>query len=191
MESWDLEGITLEYDEDTHTYIADGIIVPSVTQIIKDKLGNKYSTVAPEVLKRASIRGTAIHKSIEDYCTQGIEDTSPELKDFKFLQRYYKFKPIKNEIPVVIVKDGIPVTAGRMDLVIEIDNSIAIADIKTTATLDKEYLAYQLNLYRIGLKQSYGIEATKLYGIHLKDGKRKLVDIPVNEALAWLLLERS
>lgn len=70
MESWDLEGITLEYDEDTHTYIADGIIVPSVTQIIKDKLGNKYSTVAPEVLKRASIRGTAIHKSIEDYCTQ-------------------------------------------------------------------------------------------------------------------------
>ena len=61
----------------------------------------------------------------------------------------------------------------------------ALADIKTTSTLDKEYLAYQLNLYRLGYMQSYDEEITKLYGVHLRDDKRKFVEIPINEGIAW------
>ena len=56
---------------------------------------------------------------------------------------------------------------------------LAVADIKTTSVLDKEYLVYQLNLYRIGLEQSYDYKIDSLYGIHLRDGKRKLVPIPI------------
>ena len=73
-----------------------------------------------------------------------------------------------------------------MDLILkDVNEERVIADIKTTATLDKEYLAYQLNLYRVGYMQSYGEDIAQLYGVHLREDKRKLVKIPINEGAAW------
>ena len=190
MESWNLNGYTLEYDDDTHTYLVDGVIVPSVTQVLKVKFGGMYESVAPEVLKKAGERGTAVHKSIEDYCTKGIDLGTTEVRHFRFLKNYYDLKPVKNEIPIIVCKDDIPVTAGRLDMILDIGGDRAVADIKTTSTLNKEYLAYQLNLYRIGVLQCYPYlgDITKLYGIHIREDKRKLVEIPVNEGIAWDIL---
>lgn len=190
MESWNLNGYTLEYDDDTHTYLVDGVIVPSVTQVLKVKFGGMYESVAPEVLKKAGERGTAVHKSIEDYCTKGIDLGTTEVRHFRFLKNYYDLKPVKNEIPIIVCKDDIPVTAGRLDMILDIGGDRAVADIKTTSTLNKEYLAYQLNLYRLGVLQCYPDlgAITKLYGIHIREDKRKLVEIPVNEGVAWDIL---
>lgn len=190
MESWNLNGYTLEYDDDTHTYLVDGVIVPSVTQVLKVKFGGMYESVAPEVLKKAGERGTAVHKSIEDYCTKGIDLGTTEVRHFRFLKNYYDLKPVKNEIPIIVCKDDIPVTAGRLDMILDIGDDRAVADIKTTFTLNKEYLAYQLNLYRLGVLQCYPDlgAITKLYGIHIREDKRKLVEIPVNEGVAWDIL---
>lgn len=193
MESWNLNGYTLEYDDDTHTYLVDGVIVPSVTQVLKVKFGGMYESVAPEVLKKAGERGTAVHKSIEDYCTKGIDLGTTEVRHFRFLKTYYDLKPVKNEIPIIVCKDDIPVTAGRLDMILDIGGDRAVADIKTTSTLNKEYLAYQLNLYRLGVLQCYPDlgAITKLYGIHIREDKRKLVEIPVNEGIAWSILGRE
>ena len=188
METWELNGVTLEYDDDTHTYLVDGVIVPSVTQVLGLKFGSKYDHVDPETLERACNYGTAVHKAVENYCTLGIDDGSREIRNYRFLKSYYDIKPIKNEIPIIIFADDIPLVAGRLDMVAEIKGAVAIADIKTTSTLDKEYLGYQLNLYRIGLKQCYGIEATALYGIHLRPDKRKVVDIPISETFAYSMI---
>lgn len=188
METWKLNGITLEYDDDTHTYLADGVIVPSVTQVLGVKFGTKYDYVNPEILQRACNYGTAVHKAIENYCTMGTDDGSRELRDFKFLQSRYHINPIKNEIPVILFVDNKPITAGRLDMVAEVNGEVAVADIKTTSTLDKEYLGYQLNLYRLGLRQCYGIEATALYGIHLRPDKRKVVSIPIKETFAYAIV---
>jgi hypothetical protein len=190
MESWNLNGYTLEYDDDTHTYLVDGVIVPSVTQVLKVKFGGMYESVAPEVLRKAGERGTAVHKSIEDYCTKGIDLGTTEVRHFRFLKNYYDLKPVKNEIPIIVCKDDIPVTAGRLDMILDIGGDRAVADIKTTSTLNKEYLAYQLNLYRLGVLQCYPDlgTITKLYGIHIREDKRKLVEIPVNEGVAWDIL---
>ena len=191
MESWNLNGYTLEYDDDTHTYLVDGVIVPSVTQVLKVKFGGMYENVAPEVLRKAGERGTAVHKSIEDYCTKGIDLGTTEVRHFRFLKNYYDLKPVKNEIPIIVCKDDIPVTAGRLDMILDIGDDRAVADIKTTSTLNKEYLAYQLNLYRIGVLQCYPYlgDVTKLYGIHIREDKRKLVEIPVNEGIAWDIID--
>jgi len=35
VESWEIAGRTLEFIEETHTYIYDGVILPSITQILK------------------------------------------------------------------------------------------------------------------------------------------------------------
>lgn len=191
MESWKINFYTVEYDDDTHTYLVDGVIVPSVTQVLNEKFGGKYAQVNPGTLERAAIRGTTIHKAIEDYC-KGDEElvATKEVRNFRFLQKHYKFNVLENETPIVITKEGNPIAAGRLDLVLDINGITALADIKTVSSLDKEYLAYQLNLYRIGYMQSYGTEIKELYGVHLRDDKRKFIKIPLDEGRAWDILEQ-
>ena len=92
---------------------------------------------------------------------------------------------IENEVPVILFDDGEPIAAGRLDLVLKMGDQIGGADIKRTSTLDKEYLGYQLNLYRIAYKQSYGVEWEFLKGVHLRESVRKFVDIPINEKPTW------
>ena len=67
IESWNIAGGLLEYIDESHTYVYNGVILPSITQILKIKFGNKYDGVSENVLKRASDKGTAVHKAIEDY----------------------------------------------------------------------------------------------------------------------------
>jgi hypothetical protein len=189
IETFSINNYTLEYDDESHTYIVDGVIVPSVTQILGVKFGNKYAGVNRSTLERAANRGTAIHEAIENFCRYGKDSELKEVHNFRFLAVYYEFRVFENETPIIIAKDGTPIAAGRLDLILDIKGDTAIADIKTTATLDKEYLAYQLNLYRIGYMQSYGIEITQLYGVHLREDKRKLVNIPVNEGIAWDIID--
>lgn len=189
MESWTIKGKILEFDSETHSYIYDGILLPSVTQVIKCKFGDKYNGVSARVLKNASERGTYIHKAIEDYCKEGADDGSIEVHNFNFLMKAHKLDPIDNEVPIVIFRNGEPICAGRLDLVLDNGKVLALGDIKTTATLDKEYLAYQLNLYRIGYTQCYEKEIGALYGIHLKDDKRKVVKLPIKEELCQAIIE--
>lgn len=194
MESWSIKGHTLEYDDDEHIYLVDGVIVPSITQILQVKFKNKYDKIDPDVLSRAAERGTAIHKAIEDYCNIGVVKCK-EASNFRFLECRYNFTPIENESPVILFKHDKPVAAGRFDLLLYIDNEVALADIKTTSTLDKTYLAYQLNLYKLAYEQCYlytkiNRPIKTLYGIHLREDKRKMVEIPVNESIAWDILEQ-
>jgi CRISPR/Cas system-associated exonuclease Cas4 (RecB family) len=140
-------------------------------------------------MKRASERGTRVHKAIENYCIAGEEDGSEELRNYKFLAKHYNFKAIMNEVPIILEKDDRPVCAGRLDLVLNIDGAYAVADIKITATLDKDYLTYQLNIYRLALMQNVDINIAKLYGLHIRENKRKFVEIPINERIAWELIE--
>ena len=96
---------------------------------------------------------------------------------------------LDNEVPVILFKDGVPIGAGRLDLVLSVDGELGLGDIKRTSVLDKDYLAYQLNLYRIAYQQCYDKEITFLNGIHLKDDIRKVVKIPINEELTWELVD--
>lgn len=184
MESYDIKGRILEYDSDTHTYLVDGIIVSSVTQLLNKKFGHKYDEVSDSTLRLAADRGTMIHKAIEDFCN-GIESNISEVRDFAFLMNYYNFGVMENELPIIVDLGG-HTYAGRLDLILSFDGDLAVCDIKTTSTLDREYLGHQLNLYRLGAIQSYGFDIQKLYGIHLKNGKRKLVPIPIKEE-QWLV----
>lgn len=187
----EINGHTLEFFEDEHLYLVDGVIVPSITQILSFKFGKKYAHVRKDVLERAAKDGTAVHEAIESYCKTGEECDLPELRNFKFLQRQYNFEVLDNEVPVILFDicrpDNPPIAAGRLDLVLR-NGCLVLADIKRTSTLDKEYLAYQLNLYRIAYMQDYGSDVQGLRGIHLRGDVRKYVSIPINEVMAWKLV---
>ena len=189
METFEIKGGVLEYIDETHTYIYNGIVLPSITQILRVRFGRKYDGIPQEVLERASAKGTALHKAIEAFEKHGIEGDALELRNYKFLKRMHGFQCIDNEVPVVLFDDdGAAVACGRLDLVITEGNQIGLADIKRTATLDKEYLACQLNLYRIAYQQCYGQNIAFLRGIHLRNEVRKYVCLPINEDLAKTIL---
>ena len=185
-----IAGHELEFIEDGHVYLVDGIIVPSITQILKASLTDKYEHVSKEVLTRAAQRGTETHKAIENWCRTGDDDGSKEVRNFRFLQRSFGFEVLENETPVILSVRDEPVAAGRLDLVIKMAGKIGGADIKRTSSLDKEYLAYQLNMYRIAYRQCYGIEWEFLRGIQLRDDVRKFVEIPIAEELTWNLVNK-
>ena len=48
----------IEFIEETHTYLLDGVIIPSVSEIISD---DTYASIPPHILQFAATRGKAIH----------------------------------------------------------------------------------------------------------------------------------
>lgn len=190
METFSIKGGTLEFFPETHTYLYDGLMLPSVSRILGTKYKNEYASVPPAVLDNAAQRGTAVHKAIENYNNSGYDDGSKAVRNFKFLQKQYGFEVLDSELPIVIFKDDMPIACGRLDMTMLIDGQTGIADIKTVSSLNKEKIAYQLNLYRIGLMQSYGVDAKFLKIIHLRDGIRKVIDSPINEGMTWELIEK-
>ena len=45
METFNIKGGTLEFLPETHTYLYDGLMLPSVTQILGVKYKNDYASV--------------------------------------------------------------------------------------------------------------------------------------------------
>ena len=185
-EIYQVAGHDLEYFDLTHEYLVDGIKVPSVTQMLKHKFGGKYGGVNDATLARAAEAGTEVHEAIEEYCATGFERDLPEVHNFRFLERQYRFMVTDIEVPLILFDGTEPIAAGRCDLVMEMDGMVGGADIKRTAALDRDYLAHQLNLYRIAYRQSYGVEWQFLRGVHLRgEETRKSVEIPINEDATW------
>lgn len=184
-----IKGYDIEFIEDEHIYLVDGVITPSITQIMKTKFGGKYDGVNQQVLKRASELGTLVHKEIEQYEQQGIEGNTKELRNYKTLKKLYGFECIDNEVPLILFKDGNPVACGTTDLVLQKDGKTGLGDIKRTSALDKEYLAYQLNLYRLAYQQCHDVQIDFLIGLHLRGDTRRCVDIPINEQIAWEIVD--
>lgn len=189
QENWNIKGHVVEFLEDEHIYLCDGVILPSITQILKVKFKSKYDGVPQEVLQKASERGTAVHQAIEDYERYKLDDKGcTELGNYKFLKKAYKFECLDNEVPVILFKNDKPIACGRLDLVLEENGETGLGDIKRTSVLDKDYLKYQLNLYRIAYQQCYGTEIKFLRGLHLRNDIRKYIPIPINEKVALDLL---
>lgn len=181
MDSWQIKGHTIEYLEDIHCYLCDGVILPGITSILKDKFGAKYDGIPEYILKRAAEKGTYMHSAIQNYEELGLEIDLLELENYIKLKQKYKWKCIENEKPLILFIDNKPVACGRLDMVYKIGRNLGIMDFKRTSKLDIEYLTYQLNLYRIAYEQCYDKKINELKGCHLRDKTHKIYEIPIEE----------
>ena len=178
----------ISFDKQTHTYTQDGRLLLSVTEVIKRYVfPDMYSNVPEEVLAKAADRGTATHAIIEKYIKGTL--TNEEYKENKadvdaFVNEISKHHFYLSESER-IVSDG-ELLAGTIDIIGMFNESegdrLMIADIKTTSKLNIEYLQWQLSLYSYLMCKSVGkeyiaVERPDLYGIHLRDGKCKIVKI--------------
>ena len=179
----------IEFNEATHEYFNDGKKLISVTQLMrKHGLAPDYSAVNQAVLTAKAERGTLIHKEIEQFIKKSEVGFTSELN--AFIEYIWKsgVKVIQSE--TIAFND---IVAGTADLVLEDANGDRIiADIKTTATLHKESVSWQLSIYAKLLEQ-HG--CTKGQAFHFDaDGKLKVVDIslkPIAEVERLLDCERN
>ena len=165
----------LEFVEEEHLYLLDGVIIPSVSEILHFIFKNKYANVPKSILNAKANYGTVIHKAIEQYENDQPLPNLNYIQDLNFqqyisLKHTYKIEVLEQE-KMVHFKDKY---AGRFDMIANIGNNTCLCDIKTTAELDKEYLSWQLSLY----EYAYGKKFAKLYAIWLpKKDLGKLVEI--------------
>lgn len=165
----------IDFIEQDHIYLKDGIITPSVSEILHFIFPDKYSGVPDWILERKAKYGSKIHEAIEIMEKTGevIElNTYQELS----LQQYIKLKQ-KYSIEVLEQEQMISYGydyCGRFDMIAKVGEDTCLCDIKTTAELDLEYLSWQLSFYEL----AYGKKFDKLYAIWLpKKELGQLVEI--------------
>lgn len=188
MKAWEINGHYLEFDEAEHIYICDGIIVPSVSKILKSKFDD-YACVSRSVLEQAREKGTALHEAIEIYEKTGQASDLQEFKNYLFLKKHIGFKNISNELPIIYEEDGRVLFAGQLDQIIEINGQLGINDFKRVSSPNKEKIAYQVNLYKMGYEQSYQKQIKCLSFMQLRENTRKFIQLPINEDVAKSLLK--
>lgn len=167
----------VRFDELTHRYLlfeeGGGMrLLKGVTTLMREHgLSPDYSGIAPEVLRRAAERGTAVHHLLEDYDSGKAVVDTPELKAYKRL----KLHVIASEY---LVSDN-EMIASSIDKVIHVDEStVDLGDVKTTSELHTDAVAWQLSIYKALFEaQNPGIRVRSLYGIHVRDGRAKIVQV--------------
>lgn len=178
----------IEFIERPHIYLVDGVITPSVSEILHFIFPDKYKGIDKRILNRKAEYGTKIHESIEMYeaniKTMTIEEafyTTLQAQELTYIQEasLRQYLKLKNRYKIEILEQEIMIQydkkyAGRFDMIAKINGSKCLCDIKTTAELDKEYLSWQLSYYELAIGKTFD----KLYAIWLpKKDIGQLVEI--------------
>lgn len=173
------------FDDITHSYInSEGELLIGVTSLLKKHgLSADYAGIPEDILNKAAERGSKIHKDIELFCYGEQVDMTDEVKLFSELQ----LKVAANEY---LVSDN-TLVASSIDLVLG-DNTLV--DIKTTSTLHIEPLTWQLSIYAYLFELQTKLKVPALFGLHIRNGKAKMVEIqriPAETIIELLNAERE
>lgn len=178
----------LTFNETTHEYSVDGKKLISVTQLMrKHGLAPDYTAVKSDILNAAAERGTLIHGEIEAFIKTGAIGFTAEAYSFAIYAKNKGLTDIKSEIK--LYND---IVAGTADLFYkDSDGAQVIADIKTTSTIHRDAVAWQLSIYNY----LAGNIATKAQAWHFdRDSVLKVINIqlkPVAEVERLLQCERD
>ena len=154
---------TLEFLESEHIYLKNGILVPSVTQILQLIFPNKYKNIDKTILNKKASFGTEGHSIIEKLDVSDIniaknqvlgiknKDLEVCIREYLRLVEKHKIEPLEHE-KMVSYKY---LFCGTLDLIANIEGIKSLCDIKFTAELDKEYLSWQLGMYALALNEKF------------------------------------
>lgn len=164
------------FNQEYHTYSLNGITLNGITGLIKSQLfPNLYKDIPQYILDKAAERGTMVHESIELF-DAGFEPkvSTPELENYKRIKQENELTTITNEY-IVTDKEHF---ASAIDLVLCKGEDIILADIKTTYTLDKEYVRWQLSIYAYLFElQNPDLKVSKLYALWVRDDKSEFAEV--------------
>lgn len=162
----------LTFDEFSHTYRLNELIIPSVTTVMKLLSDDFYRSVDQDVLERAAKRGTAIHNAVENYAKFGIEDIPPAYSGyFRGFREWWELQKPEVLATECRVYHKILRYAGTADLLCVIGGRVTLVDYKSSAQVNSKLCAVQLEGYDRAF-ESHGVKIEDRLILHLsRDGK--------------------
>lgn len=177
----------VEFLEESHTYIYEGVIIPSVSAIMSPMSDKKYATISKARLENAADRGTRVHKAVEDFEKLGEhtkdKEVQPYLLAYRIAKKLHKFEVLDNEKRLTNGR-----YAGTLDMIARLDGKPVIIDLKATSVINYELLEVQLAAY-YELCRFNKINIYETYVLHLKPGSFKFLKIEPNFPMWIHLLE--
>lgn len=153
----------IEFIEQNHLYLVDGILVKSVTQILQLIFPDKYKGINQNILNNKAKFGTTGHSIIEHLDINNKEEIEKTLnnienkdlqiciKEYLRLAKLYNLNPLIHEQKVCYKH----LFAGTLDMIAKVNNIESLIDIKFTSELDEEYLSWQLGMYSLALNKKF------------------------------------
>ena len=157
----------LTFDEAGHIYRLNGLVIPSVTTLMKPLSDDFYRTVDPNVLDRAARRGTAIHNAVENFTTFGVQDIAPQYAGY--FQSFLQWWELRKPEPLAMehkVYHKILRYAGTADLICVIGGRLTLVDYKSSAQVNSKLCAVQLEGYDRAF-ESQGVKVDDRLILHL------------------------
>lgn len=183
----------VKYDPTTHTYEdKEGLELSGITGIIKQFIcPNIYSDVPEDILEGARIRGDKLHHLLELYANGTLAETTEE--DAEVIKNFDAMALVLEDYECIAseyVVSNNELTASPIDLLaLDYEGNLTIIDLKTTSTLNVEYVTWQLNFYRYFLELQTGLITDNMQALHVTNGKAKFVKVQkiANEHLDYML----
>jgi len=152
----------LEFIEENHIYLYDGMIIPSVSNILAFIFPDKYKDVPDYILNAKADYGTLVHKLTEEIDNGKTIEEIKQAYKFNYiieaslnqhirLKQEHMINPLSQEQRVCY--KGL--YGGTYDLEANVNGELSLIDKKTTAELDKEYLSWQLSYYELAKGKKY------------------------------------
>ena len=182
----------LEFDPVTHTYKIDGVVVPSVTELVKI-YGDDADDMGADMenkLDAAAERGTTCHEIIAQmlHGETDIEYPSeyePYVDGIRLFLSEHTIEPIAIEAPIA---DADGEFAGTPDLLCLFDGVLAIPDYKFVSQVAKTKVKAQLNGYMC-MFNKLGVFPEKLYAIQFLPGTYRLYPVAIDPTEFNIALE--
>lgn len=176
----------LQFNEEKHEYTYNGVVLPSVTQLISEILPDKYANVNKRILNNKAMFGTEGHKIIEHLDVRDIESAKQQVREIKnkdleiCLREYlrlvkkYDIRPLIHEMKI----NYSYLYAGTLDMIANVYQEFSLIDVKFTSTLDYSYLSWQLGMYSLAYENYTNDNFEKYYCLWLPKGQLgQLVEI--------------
>lgn len=164
------------FDAAAHTYTLDGVSLHGITHMIEHQLfPDKYKGVPQAIMRRAADRGTVVHESCELADDILIASDMPEVQNY---QRLKSEQHLTYEASEYLVSDNTYFASCIDKVYREADDTFTLADIKTTAKLDTEYVRWQLSIYaHLFEMQNPGAKVLRLIAIWLRGDQCAAVEV--------------
>lgn len=162
------------FDEEKHTYKLGDKYLSGITSVLHRNLfPDEFDGIDEEILNKAAEYGTAVHKSIEDFESQWINDGTQEVSDYIQIIKDYN---LSHEISEYTITDG-DNYASNIDKVYRVsDDTFNLADLKTYGVMSPDKLEkakWQLSVYAMMFeKQNPKAKVGRLYVIHIRNKQK-------------------
>jgi hypothetical protein len=162
----------IEFDEDTHIYRVDGVVMPSVTQILDAYTGLEF--VNRELLRRAAEFGNHVHRACDLYDTGQLDEASLDPALVPYLDGWKAF--LEDTGAVVVLSECWLASrrhgyAGTLDKLVWWGKSKRLVDVKS-GTVVPRTVGPQTSAYAEAYTEETGERIRDRYCIHLPgDGK--------------------